>query len=275
VTRHLLRFPFQEIDLPIGVTIVGRSPDCHLAIEDRLVSRHHARIVIDDEGPWVEDTGSRNGVRVDGVAIKGPTALKDGMHLRVGTQDFVFRSLEAPDRGGSTSTGRITGEIRCCADCRFAYPRGTPECPNCGSAAQIGENTLTGVDQELQAWRAWSIRLYVETLDRAVSLGRMDEFGRILQRAATEIEETLETRVPVNPECLTALSGHAVAASLASGDPAWALWVLDVHRRAELIPAPELVARMAKLEPERKPVKPAVGRQCGEWRTRQSSHDWS
>jgi hypothetical protein len=275
VTRHLLLFLDQELDLPVGVTILGRSRDCHLTIEDRLVSRHHARIVIDDEGTRVEDTGSRNGVRVDGVVIKGPTALEDGMLVRVGTQDFLFCTREASEQGVSRSTGRITGDIRFCADCRFAYPREAPECPNCGATKQIGEDTVTRMDGEVQASRDWSVRLFVETLDRAVSLGRTEEFGRILQRAATEIEEMLGARALVDAEGLTALSAHAVEASLATGDPAWALWVLDVHRRAGLIPAPDLVARMGKLEPERKPVKAAPGRHGAEGRARQSSHDWS
>lgn len=70
MARYRLRFLLQEFDLPRGATIIGRSLDCHLTIEDPLVSRQHARIVIDDAGAFVEDMGSRNGVRVDGVSIK-------------------------------------------------------------------------------------------------------------------------------------------------------------------------------------------------------------
>jgi hypothetical protein len=33
----------QEFDLPPGITVIGRSLDCHLTIEDALVSRRHAQ----------------------------------------------------------------------------------------------------------------------------------------------------------------------------------------------------------------------------------------
>ena len=50
VARYRLRFLLQEFDLPRGITVIGRSLDCNLTIEDPLVSRQHARIVVDDDG---------------------------------------------------------------------------------------------------------------------------------------------------------------------------------------------------------------------------------
>src|SRR5687767_6926407 len=49
VARYRLRFLLQEFDLPRGATILGRSSDCHVTIEDPLVSRHHARIVLEGD----------------------------------------------------------------------------------------------------------------------------------------------------------------------------------------------------------------------------------
>ena len=84
----------QEIDLPHGETVLGRSADANLTIEDPLVSRLHARIVIDEAGARVEDLESRNGVRVNGVIIRMPTRLSDGDRLRLGTQDLIFCKVE-------------------------------------------------------------------------------------------------------------------------------------------------------------------------------------
>jgi pSer/pThr/pTyr-binding forkhead associated (FHA) protein len=67
LARYRLRFVLQEFDLPRGATIIGRSLECHLTIDDPLVSRQHARITVGDDGAQIEDVGSRNGVRVNGA----------------------------------------------------------------------------------------------------------------------------------------------------------------------------------------------------------------
>ena len=71
MARYRLRFLLQEFDLPRGATILGRSSDCHVTIEDPLVSRHHARIVLEGDRAVVYDLNSRNGVKVNGAAGEG------------------------------------------------------------------------------------------------------------------------------------------------------------------------------------------------------------
>ena len=85
MARYRLRFLLQEFDLPRETTLIGRSSDCHVTIEDPLVSRQHARIVIDDDGAKCEDLGSRNGVKINGVIARGFMPLKDGDRLCIGT----------------------------------------------------------------------------------------------------------------------------------------------------------------------------------------------
>src|SRR5436853_6009735 len=81
VARYRLRFLLQEFDLPRGATILRRSSDCHVTIEDPLVSRHHARIVLEGDRAVLYDLNSRNGVKVNGQAIKEPTELTDSDRL--------------------------------------------------------------------------------------------------------------------------------------------------------------------------------------------------
>jgi hypothetical protein len=244
LARYRLRFLLQEFDLPRGITIIGRSLDCHLTIEDPLVSRQHARIVIDEAGASVEDMGSRNGVKVDGVTIKGPTALVDGMRLRIGTQDFLLCSVDVASKAHS----KTTGVLRLCANCRMPYPREAPSCPNCEATEQTDEDTLTGVGpSEPQATRAWSAQLLVEALDRALALGRVQDAERILRRATAQVEEVVESGGQVDPASLAALAARAAATTLASDDASWVLWVLDIYRRTELIPPAELVERFAEV----------------------------
>src|SRR3984957_271042 len=183
--RYRLRFVLQELDLPQGGTIIGRSLDCHLTLEDPLVSRRHARIVVDERGAHIEDMGSRNGVRVNGAVIRDPMALRNGDRVRIGTQDFVFCCVDPGGRAHS----RTTGQLRLCANCRLPYPRELLACPNCEATEQTDDDTLTGSGRS--AAHAWNVQLMVESLEGALRLSRLEDAERIVQRAIAQIEEVI------------------------------------------------------------------------------------
>ncbi len=84
VARYRLRFLLQEFDLPRGATIIGRSADCHIILDDDYVSTRHARVVASDEGLYVEDLGSTNGTYVNGQRITAPTAVGLADTIRIG-----------------------------------------------------------------------------------------------------------------------------------------------------------------------------------------------
>jgi predicted component of type VI protein secretion system len=141
VIRYRLRFLLQELDLTLGVTTIGRSVDCHVTLDDALASRRHARIVVGADRALIEDTGSRNGVVVNGTPIRSQTRLRDGDRVRVGTTEFVFCKLAA---GESPALARTTGQLRLCGSCRQPYPREVVSCPACEAADPVDEDTLTG-----------------------------------------------------------------------------------------------------------------------------------
>jgi DNA-binding CsgD family transcriptional regulator len=51
--------------LPLGTNVVGRSPKCHIVLNDPTVSRKHAKIVVSESSIQVIDLGSHNGTYVD------------------------------------------------------------------------------------------------------------------------------------------------------------------------------------------------------------------
>ena len=63
---------------------IGRADDATIKLDDRTVSRRHARIVPGPDGPRIEDAGSRFGVLVDGEPLVGPRRLEAGVELRLG-----------------------------------------------------------------------------------------------------------------------------------------------------------------------------------------------
>jgi hypothetical protein len=76
---------------------VGRGRAASIVLPDPHASRVHARLRLGDEGAWVEDLGSKNGVRVNGVRIeRRPCELRPGDELLVGET-----ALALQDAGGT------------------------------------------------------------------------------------------------------------------------------------------------------------------------------
>jgi FHA domain len=239
VVRYRLRFLLQELDLPRGVTVIGRGVECNLTIEDPLVSRQHARIVIDDESARVEDLNSRNGVRVNGLIVRGPTLLVDRDRLRVGTQDLVFCRI---DQSGQVAA-RATGVLRLCANCRLPYPSEVVACPHCEATEQTDESTLTGEEQDSPSWSA---QLLVDALERALALGRPADAERIGVRATARLDELLLTGRRIDPQVLGAVAARVAATTVATGDPRWAVWVLGLYRRVALVPPLDVTRSLSR-----------------------------
>lgn len=103
-SRYWLIWESRQVALTERENIVGRAPDATVWIEAPGVSRHHARIVLDDTGAVVEDLGSKNGTYVHGERISGQRALADGDQIRLGSVVITFR---IPPPAGSTETAGV------------------------------------------------------------------------------------------------------------------------------------------------------------------------
>ena len=94
IPRFVLRLGPREYELPGGRYLIGRSESCQLALDDPLVSRQHAALIVSDEGVVLEDLGSRNGVKVNGTRAEGSRRLELGDRLAIGGSEFVFGELK-------------------------------------------------------------------------------------------------------------------------------------------------------------------------------------
>jgi DNA-binding winged helix-turn-helix (wHTH) protein len=81
----------QVLPLQIGENVLGRAGDAAVRIDAPGVSRHHARITVNDEGALLEDLESKNGTHLRDLRLEAPAALRDGDSFRLGTQALVFR----------------------------------------------------------------------------------------------------------------------------------------------------------------------------------------
>jgi hypothetical protein len=253
LARYRLRFLLQEFDLPRGATLLGRSSECHVTIEDPLVSRQHARIVLEGDEAIVSDLGSRNGVKVNGVTIRQPTLLQDGDRIRIGTQELVFCRVEAVKASAKT-----TGFLRHCAKCHLPYPQEVGQCPNCGGTESVEEDTLSGQFGP-QERASWSLQLLIEVLDKALTMGRVEDAERVVRRASVQVEERIVRGEEVDGEQLSMLATAALRVALASNDPTWAAWVPQVYRRAGLVPEGAALEKLGEAGARFPEVREALG----------------
>jgi hypothetical protein len=233
----------QEFDLSRGATLIGRSSECQVTIEDPLVSRQHARIVINGDEALLEDLGSRNGVKLNGSSIAKATPLRDGDRLRIGTQELVFCRVEAP----ASQDAKTTGFLRHCTACRLPYPREMVACPSCGASEQPKEEETLSGQFGATSQGAWSVQLLVEVLEKALVLGRTADAERMLRRATAQVEERLMTGDRVDAKQLQALSVAAAKMSLDLGDATWGSWIAQIHRRMSTVPAGPVIDSFAGL----------------------------
>jgi len=82
---------------PLSSTLmIGRDPTCEIIVQDRQVSRFHARVTPTPEGVMVEDLGSKNGTNHNGAEVAGTIMLQDGDLLGIAlAQQFLFLTSDA------------------------------------------------------------------------------------------------------------------------------------------------------------------------------------
>ncbi len=239
--RFRLRFLFQEFDIVGPEVVLGRSPDCQITIEDPLVSRRHAVIRVTEEGALIEDSGSRNGVRLNGQPLKNPTFLRDGDRIRIGTQELVFFVVNRPQH-----VVRPTGYMKVCEACDTPFPQGVPSCPHCGApASQEEETTMSGMVVEPR--RTWTLQLLGEVLEKAISLGREKDAQRLMQRCEEEIAHRLKTGEKLLPEQLAQVTTFAIRLAQIQKQSEWAKWALQLYRSHRMLPHDEAISALKKL----------------------------
>jgi pSer/pThr/pTyr-binding forkhead associated (FHA) protein len=73
----------QEWVLDREVMTIGRGATCDVVLNERAVSRHHARIEHRNQGYQLMDLGSKNGTHVNGQEVKEPYMLQDGDEIQI------------------------------------------------------------------------------------------------------------------------------------------------------------------------------------------------
>jgi len=72
-----------------GRTLIGRSPDCEVFLDDVTVSRRHAELVREADTFTIRDLGSLNGTYVNRKRIES-TVLEDDDEVQIGKYRLTF-----------------------------------------------------------------------------------------------------------------------------------------------------------------------------------------
>ncbi|HEU5058731.1 MAG TPA: sigma 54-interacting transcriptional regulator [Kofleriaceae bacterium] len=141
------------LELPDGGEVtIGRSRIATISIDSELVSRSHSRISRRAGELTVEDLGSRNGTRVNGARIAGPTVLRSGDEVDVG--------------GAATILVNVTTRL--------------PRLPSLASTAELDERLEAEVERGIAYHRSFALAMMrLEGVEAEVDAA----FHRIAERA--------------------------------------------------------------------------------------------
>ncbi len=104
-------------ELNVPEVTIGRHPDCTIQLDSNMVSRKHARVLVNGSDFIAEDLGSGNGTFVNGKKIDGPIKLKHKDRLKLGPVLFRFedeveaKKLRSTDLFGTDSSVPSTAAI--------------------------------------------------------------------------------------------------------------------------------------------------------------------
>jgi predicted component of type VI protein secretion system len=243
VRRFRLRYRSTDLELPEGAFVIGRSSECHLALDDARVSRQHARLLVGATSVVVEDLGSRNGVYVDGRRIDAPESLKHLSRVTIGDQNLTLVDLEQ-ERSHTIEAVAVH-----CARCGAPNARGADRCARCGAAmpgarraaAQTVEFTSPLVDDRSNGASTSAFKVVSSLAEKALAMGKHDDAERLLRPQLESILESAKSTGTIDEDLFTAASGFALRL-VGSGQAAqWIDWLFALHASTSRLMSIELI----------------------------------
>jgi hypothetical protein len=239
--RFRLRYLQHDLELGEGQFAVGRNASCQLSLDDPLVSRRHALLIVTTDGVTLEDLQSRNGVLVNGQRIDKPVTLHAGDKILIGGQEMTL--LQARDAGPSHVTSgalpkmtlsRLEAAMQAVAEEQSQVSFSGVSIPSSSSGS------ISEVDSEPSMLRRVDgFRVLGGVAEKALAMGRADEAERLLASALADVIEACRAgrRIPASLAEQAARFSAKLATSTGKG--AWADYVIELYMgQSRPCPAP-------------------------------------
>lgn len=205
----VLAFDEGQVPLKRGRSyLIGRKPSCDVVIQDRTVSRRHARL--DARGALcIEDLGSAFGVFVDGARVVGRQPVAPGQRIQIGASVLTLLEVQvakrehqetlAERRGRTTQTNPVSG-VR------------TPPV-----------DVLLGLSKKLLA------------------RGRGEEAERLVAGSMHDVLAAWQNGRRSEPAIAELCAEHALELAAATGSARWLDYVFDLYATMDRVLPDELI----------------------------------
>lgn len=217
--RFWLEYQGRSFELRQGEVLIGRSSNCHLVLDDSLVSRRHAQIVVKEDRVMVEDFGSANGVFVNGKRVAGSQLLKGGDQLLVGKQQFaVCATARAPI---SRPAERFNAETL----------HGLRVAPDLSGIVQT-EIVDTKADLKPDAdstHREEALELLGGVADKVLAMGRGEEAERVLSAALNNVLIQVKRGREPAPRVVGRAASYAGKLAEATAHGKWLDYTIELY----------------------------------------------
>jgi len=228
--QYWLRFAKREIPIEVPETVIGRGEGCHIIINESLVSRRHARVLIENGRPCIEDLGSANGTFVNQQRLHGRAMLFPGDHVFVGTceiedikhviedrptlSDFELERRQTPASGvgpfhrvSAPAAASMSSELRATAP----YP---------GDTLRPGEQATAEVD---------AFEYLGRLADKMFTMGRVDAARRILSSHLDDLLEGARGGRALSSGLVDSAGRYAVKLANETLDGKWVDVAIEIH----------------------------------------------
>jgi hypothetical protein len=221
--RFRLRYLNHDLELNEGEFAVGRNASCQLSLDDPLVSRRHALLIVRDDAVTAEDLGSRNGVSVNGERITGRVLLRAGDRIQIGSQEMILVAVGVQGASVTRSPLRAT----------LTKMPGVEE----SSPPERGPD-IVDTDPSMVR-RADAFQVLAAVAEKALAMGKAHEAERILASPLGDVLEASRAGKKVSPALMEQAARFSSRLATATGKGAWADFVIELYSaQRQLVPAP-------------------------------------
>ena len=216
-----LRWKDRTIALGGAPTVLGRSSQCDVQIDDPLVSRRHASLQVSGGSLFLEDLRSANGVFVNGERVRRPRRVLDGDRILLGNEELLVVCAS----GGSEQPREPLFD----QEPRTLDPEARSDVHEVVSSRGRGPSPSRGSLPGATTEKAEAFTMLGRLADRLLDGGRPERAVRVLADLLREVLDAARTGFEVNDEAFQHAREYAVKLANATSDGRWVDYLVELH----------------------------------------------
>ncbi|MEO7092174.1 MAG: FHA domain-containing protein [Polyangiales bacterium] len=241
--RFRLRYLKHDLELFPGTFVIGRSAECQLSLDDPLVSRRHALLLVGDDEVYVEDAGSRNGVLVNGGRINGRHRLGEGDRVTIGAQDMTLSMAGDAEQPKKTwmHTSSPQGPVTIVSMPAAAKSNAPYDGPREGSGATPLPSAPVDEPTMERPKRGEALKLLGGVADKALALGNPESAERLLQNGLQEIATDVRAGKDITSDSIDLAARFAARLASGTGKGSWGDYAIQLYAARGVLPPASIV----------------------------------